>query len=89
MSETNSKVIEAYVATRDEITKETQTIIPDDPCTVAAILTLAAQFSEASENLKQIAQVLGIEDMTNSKIAQSDTPDTMLSLLTALKATQT
>lgn len=87
MSKINNKIIEAYTAARDEIIKEDQAIKPDDPCTVAALLVLAAEVNGAHEELKRIAQVLGADELANSKIAQSDTPNTMLSLLTALKAT--
>ncbi|WP_417460698.1 RebB family R body protein [Kordiimonas sp.] len=52
-------------------------------------LAIAAQ---AATN-QGVIQIYSIDTMAGavatSKIAQSDTPDTMLSLLTALKATQT
>ena len=88
MSEINNKIIETYTAALNEITKQEQAIKPNDPSTVAALLVLANEISGAQEELKRIAQVLGAEEMADSKIAQSDTPSTMLSLLTALKATQ-
>ena len=86
MSKINNKIIEAYIAARDEVIKDNQSMIPDDPCTVAALLVLANEISGAHEELRRIAQVLGAEELASSKIAQSDTPNTMLSLLTALKA---
>ena len=86
MSKTNNNIIEAYTATRDEII-ENQSIIPDDPSTVAAILVLAAELNGAHEELRRIAQVLGADELANSKIAQSDVPSNMLALLAALKAT--
>ena len=88
MSTINNKIIEAYIATRDEIAKEDQSIKPDDPNTVAALLVLAAELNGAHEELRRIAQVLGAEELAKAKIAQSDVPDNMLALLTALKATQ-
>ena len=87
MSEIKNGIIEAYIAAREEITKEEQSIKTDDPNTVAALLVLANEISGAKEELKRIAQVLGAEELAKAKIAQSDVPDNMLALLTALRGT--
>ena len=53
----------------------------------AAILVLADQIKCAQGELNRIAQVLGADFVKAKEIAQSDVPDNMLSLLSALKAT--
>lgn len=57
--------------------------------TIAALMVLACELKGVKIELGRIAHVLGADCMTTEEISQSDTPSTMLSLLTALKATQT
>ncbi|MEW8626580.1 MAG: hypothetical protein AB2551_12565 [Candidatus Thiodiazotropha sp.] len=57
--------------------------------TVAALMVLACELKGVKIELGRIAHVLGADCMTAGEISQSDTPSTMLSLLAALKATQT
>ena len=90
MSKIDFKLIEAFQVVREEIlSSEGGAAETGDVDTAAAILVLASELNGARDELKRIAQVLGADEMDNQKMAQSDTPSTMLSLLTALKATQT
>ncbi len=89
MSKKNREIIKAFMAIRDELNKgkKSKSIKQNDPDTVAAMLVLASEISRANKELKRIGRVLGTEQNGSSKIAQSDVPDNMLALLTALKAT--
>ena len=82
---TDSSILDSFLAIQSELVscKDSK-----DLNMTAATLVLATQIKNLHNDLNRIAKVLGADQLESSKIAQSDTPDTMLSLLTALKATQ-
>lgn len=84
MSKTMLPVVESYLAIRNELIDSTKIEGSDEPDTVAAILLLAEELRGTKNELSRIAQVLGAGVTAEGKIAQSDVPDNMLSLLAAL-----
>ena len=87
MQADDDPILQRFLQTKQELMQHSPPRQLHDPSTAAAMLVLAAEFRAATNELQRIAQVLGADEHAE-KIAQSDTPSTMLSLLAALKATQ-
>ena len=88
MSKKNREIIKSFISMRDDIIKGKKLKITkqNDPNMVAAMLVMASELRAAKKELKRIGRVLGTEQKETSNIAQSDVPDNMLALLSALKA---
>lgn len=87
MSQIDIEILDAFTAARASILRDEMSAAPASE-SVAALLVMAAELKGAKEQLGRIADVLGAAETGSEKIAQSDVPDNMLALLTALKATQ-
>lgn len=88
MSKTDAEILKSYISIREKIIKESKlkSSKQNDTDTVAAILVLASELRGTQKELKRIAKMLGADLVESSKLENSDVPNNMLALLSALRA---